>query len=258
MECATWVAILIGVLSAWFVDLLCRENPAGIPIGRVLFRALPGIALFIALNTSIARLAAFLIPSWSWFLGGDPVFRLLAAGLVGFLVPHANRLKNSLLTREFTRKYRIVAGCLQWIDESSSGYYGKIIDREERKLSFEVFRENGEAQAQCAIHRLFEFHLIEIARNEARHRERDGQRPQAALQLFDVRNVHVKLRFFTRFLGFRHAAAHIRIVAKDPLTICSSWPPSPEDRRVNRTAGYDRARRKYEQPYVENYVLGKF
>jgi hypothetical protein len=181
---------------------------------------------------------------------------LLTTLITGFAVSQTPKLKDRLLTRDLIKRYPLITSCIQWIDESSRLYCVKIIDREERKLSFELLSEHGDAR-QCAIHRLFEFHLIEIARHECARLRKEREPLEPALNIFSVRDAQVKLRFFTRFVGYRVALDHIHRVAEDPLMILKTWPVSPEDRRAN-SPNNGQGKRKYEQPYVKAYVLGHF
>ena len=251
-----WVPIIVGVGLAWCLNLSFRENPAGIPITRVALRSLPGIALFMIVGAVLSGIVMISVVLRIPGVEHNATLEVLLAVVTGIAVPQTARFKDRLLTRNFTKNYPLVAGCIQWMDESSRLYCLKIIAREERKLSFELFNEN-EAARQCAIHRLFEFHLIEIARNECERLNREHRPPEPAIHIFNVRNVQVKLKFFTRFIGYDSAILHVRLVAENPRMIFPTWPPSPVDRRGG-TGDAGQAMRKYEQPYVKSYVLGQF
>ncbi len=255
MDGLTWFAVVVGVTITWCLNLHERDNPAAIPIGNVLVRALPGVALYVVLGTIFSAIVLLSVLLRIPGVEQNSTLRLLTALIAGFVVPQAARLKDRVLTRTVARKYPFVASCIQWIDESSRIYCRKIINREERKLSFELLKQDGDVR-QSAIHRLFEFHLIEIAHHECARLKKEHDVLEPVLNVFNVRNVQVKLKFFTRFLGYRVALDHICQVAANPLVIFPTWPPAPDDRRATSANG--RGRRKYEQPYVKAYVLGHF
>jgi hypothetical protein len=256
MDGISWLGLAAGVMLAWLLNLHVRDNPAAIPIRRVVIRALPGIALFVLLGMVFS--ATVFISSVAHIpdVHGNSTLRFLLALVTGFSIPQTARIKDHLLTRKIARKYPVLTSCIQWVDESSRLYCSKIISREERKLSFELLCQDHDAR-QCAIHRLFEFHLIEIAHSECERLKKEHEPTDPVLNIFNVRNAQVKLKYYARFVGYRVAVEQIRFVASNPLMIFDTWPPSPEDRRQNRpNTGH--GRRKYEQPYVKAYVLGHF
>lgn len=260
-------AVAFGVVISLFYSLLSTENPARIPLHKVLFRALFGIVLYLV----------------TWLVIAYPVYLLLLATLsvakkleglglyffavaVGLSVPIAVREgKNHFLGRHTAKTYRLLTVVLQFIDEVTSQYFGRIILREERKASYEVMEGNQE-EAERAIHRLFELYIEEMAHEEAKSLA-PGKR-QKVFNFSKMRSPAVKFKYLLRHLGYYECFKKVRSVQKAPDSILPAWPPLLTDRRriPNRrvTPGthnperrlLPHGRRKLDNPDRRGLILG--
>ena len=158
-------AVALGVLLSMFCVLTMTENPAKVPLRLVIVRALPGLGLY---------LVAWLVFSYlifSLMLSSLPLLdRLHGLALssfactVGLSMPLLIRgAKNNLLTATSNKFVQLLTIALQVFDEVTALYLGKLINREERRADTRVFKERQE-EAERAVSRLFEFHIVDIAR----------------------------------------------------------------------------------------------
>jgi len=231
------------------------ENPANIPWRRIVRRAVPGILLFAILGFALSSIIWMTITSLPYV--GPVVPRSWPAPLlVGFAVLQVPRLKDAILTLSIARRFRFLAGCAQILDEWSRLYLNMIIDREERKLDLELLEADHD-RGRCAVHRLFEFYLIAIARHESLRLRVQRQDRRLALNVFNVRVAEVKLKMLLHYKGYSAVARDITSISADPLRLYNTWPPSPTDRRSGTpTLTPPAHRRQYEHAYVKDYILG--
>lgn len=246
--------ILAGCLLSVRLNLRWTENPSNIPARRIILRALPGLILFTSIGFALSVLALIVVNDVPHLNEAIRTAWPLPL-LIGFVVLQLPRLKDLILTLNFARKYRFLTGCAQVLDEWSRLYLNKIIDREERKLDLELMQPDHDG-CRDAVHRLFEFHLIAIARAESLRLKAQGENRRPALNVFKIRAAEVKFKLFLHYLGYERAAGAIREIAADPIKLYTAWPRSAADRRrgtpIEEPADQ---RRKYEHAYVEDYVL---
>jgi hypothetical protein len=260
------LAVAFGVLLALGAVTFSTENPARIPLQRIILRALPGLSLFFVIWVVLSFLIASIvsnIPKVPQFQG---VGRWISFASVGLATPLLVRqIKNSWFGRRTTTLLLFLLIILQIIDEKTALFLGKVISEEERKADFAALK-NDDDRAAHAIDKLFEFHLVGITQDIA-HRSPD-KAPKRVLDLFKVHNVHVKFKLLLRYLGYEDCLNAIQIVAETPGIILRSWPEGQADRR----RGHDRrvnpkaepgqrklpyGRRKSDSPYVHSFVLGE-
>ena len=261
-------AVAAGVVLSLCYFLISTDNPARIPLYKVLFRSLFGILLYLitwlAITYPVYRVLLATLSS-RWDFGGMGLFFFGVS--VGLSFPIAIREgKNHLIGRHTARTYRLLTLALQFIDEVTSQYFGRIIMREERKASYEVL-EGDDGGAERAVQRLFEFYIEEIAREEAKHLLPDRQ-----AKVFNFVKVHstaVKFKFLLRHLGYRNCVARVRAVQKVPESILPAWPGDEPDRRKvhdrrRKKGSYNPerrqrpyGRRKIDSPSVRDMILGR-
>lgn len=261
-------AVLLGVALSLIYILLSTENPAKIPLSKVFFRALFGMLLYVV--TWIIFSYPFyriILKTYSWVGSLDKIGIFCLACGVGLFVPLAVRAgKNNLLDRSAARKYRLLITVLQYIDEVTGQYFGRIIFREERKASQQVM-EPDEARATLAIDRLFELHIEEIECDQAQELK-PAEREKVA-NFVKIRSTATKFKFLLRHLGYEDCMASIQKVKETPGCILEKWPVETGQRRN----GHDRrqvgaphsperrmlpyGRRKLDSPDVRDIILGK-
>jgi hypothetical protein len=207
-----------------------------------------------------------LLASFSWVGKLEGLGLFFFATAVGLSVPIAFREgKNHLLGRRTAQTYRLLTVVLQFIDEVTSQYFGRIIMREERKASYEVL-EGDEEAAVRAIHRLFEFYIEELAREEAL-----SMKPGSREKVFNFAKMGsyaVKFKYLLRHLGYDYCFERVRAVQQKPQSILSTWPgDQPDRRRIHdrrKTPGnynperrqLPHGRRKLECPATRDFILG--
>lgn len=262
-------AVTLGIFLSLCYFLISTDNPARIPLHKILFKSLFGMILYVL----------------TWLAVAYPIYRLLLlptnslvgqlegfaancfACVVGLSVPIIIRQgKNQLLGRRTARTYRLLTIVLQFVDEITSQYFGRIIMREERKASFEVL-EGDAGGAERAIERLFELYIEAIATEEAK-----TLKPAERERVFNfvkMRSPAVKFKFLLRHLGYTVCFKKIRAVQNDPESILPTWPKEIGDRRHGsdqRKAVEPHAperrrrafgRRRLDSPHTRACILGK-
>jgi hypothetical protein len=261
-------AVALGVLISLFYFLISTENPARIPLHKVFVRALFGIILYLITWLIIAYPVYLLLQttiSWAGKLEGLGLYFFAAA--VGLSVPIAVREgKNHLLGRRTAQTYRLLTVVLQFIDEATSQYFGRIIMREERKASYEVL-EGDQEGAERAIHRLFEVYIEELAKEEARNLK--PAKRQKVFNFTKMRSPAVKFKYLLRHLGYDNCFKRVRDVQRAPHSILPMWPPALPDRRripTRRLAAgihnperrqIPHGRRKLDCPDTRSIIIGE-
>ncbi|MFN2455709.1 MAG: hypothetical protein ABR577_15975 [Pyrinomonadaceae bacterium] len=243
-------AVALGVLLSLGIIVLNTENPAKIPLHKVFVRALFGLAFFFifffVISFPIYSLIISKVPLVSSLEGIGRWFFACAVGLgVPILVRAA---KNNLIGKRSATIFRVLTMILQYLDEITALYLGRIIDREERKASYDVMAGNAN-QATCAIYRLFEYHLEGIAHDVAKHSKYADK--EKVKGLVKTRNTAIKFKFLLRYLGYKDCFAAINTVKGKPESILPTWPyveAEPDrrksyDRRIN-SGEYHTDRRK--------------
>jgi hypothetical protein len=222
--------VMLGVTTSLLYTLLRTENPARIPFSKLIIRSLFGIGLYLftwLIFSYILYLLAVL--TYSWVGGLDGVGLFFLACVVGLCVPLAVRVgKNRLLDREAAKNYRLVADVMQFLDEITGQYFGRIIMREERKASYDVMKPDHD-RATLVIDRLFEFHLEGIESESANELE-----PEERAMVFNferIRSTAIKFKLLLRHLGYNDCMARIEEVKKDPKIILPNWLPEMGQRR---------------------------
>jgi hypothetical protein len=255
------------VIISLFYFLLSTENPGRVPLRKVFFRALFGILLYLVTWLVIAYpVYILLLTTLSWVKKLEGLGLYFFAVAVGLSVPIAVREgKNHFLGRRMARTYRLLTVVLQFIDEVTGQYFGRIILREERKASYEVM-EGDQDEAERAIHRLFEVYIEDLALEEAKSLK-PGKR-QKVFNFSKMRSPAVKFKYLLRHLGYDECFKKVRAVQKAPESILPSWPPWLTDRRriPNRrlTQGshnperraLPHGRRKLDNPDIRGLILG--
>lgn len=261
-------AVIIGVILSLCYFLISTENPARIPLHKIFFRSLFGMILYICTWLVIAYpIYRLLLATYSWVGKLDGLAQFCFACAIGLSVPIVVRTgKNRLLGRRIARTYRLLTLVLQFVDEVTGQYFGRIITREERKASYQVL-EGDAGGAERTIERLFEFHLEEIAHEEAK-----GLRSAEREKVFNfvkVRSSAVKFKFLLRHLGYTDCLAKIKEVQSAPESILPSWPGTIADRRrgherrgANEPYSVERrqlssGRRKMDSPNTRAFILNQ-
>jgi hypothetical protein len=259
-------AVAFGVLLALGVVCFSTDNPARIPLQRIIVRALPGLSFFFIIWVVVSLLVSLLalnLPLVKELQGTGRWMFQASAGVASPLI--VRQIKNYWLGRRITVVLLFLLIILQILDEKTSLLLGRIISEEERKADFEAL-QNDDGRAAHAIHKLFEFHLVGITHDIAR-RSKDKS-PKRVLGLFKVHNLHVKFKLLLRYLGYKDCLKAIRVVAETPGIILPTWPEGEPDRRrghdprVNKKDRSNRrhlpyGRRESDSPYVHSFVLGE-
>lgn len=241
---ASLAPLALGVFSSLLFTLTTTENPARIPVRRLFFRSLYGILLFVFFWGAACFAALVVLESLLPF-DRLPGLRWILAFSLGFLLPQIGRLKDRFSTSR-TARYFIL---LQLIDEQTRLYFGRIIDREERKLNRRILEDPARSRA---LDRLFEAQNIDIAAERAKFLP-----TKAVLGIFQVRHPAVKLKYFLRHVGYDECVRGFERIAERPDLLFPHWPVDQGDRRKGDPyfGGTPPKRRKYEQADVQSYVL---
>ena len=264
-------SVALGVLLSLGVIIFTTENPAKLPLHQIFFRALPGGLFFLSIFSALSYLVR------EFMLLPPPFSRLQGLGLwcfgviVGFGVPLLVRAtKNKFINIHVAQGFHHITVLLQFLDEITARYYGRIIEREERKLSY-AFKADTSHKAQCAVHRLFEHHLEDIARHRAATSEyADEERIRGFTK---SRHPGVKFKALLRCLGYKEFIVAYEEAKKAPESVIPSWPYTDDpkkrfERRIqhndrrSQDRGHQRerrllryGRRKLDRPEVLDYIL---
>lgn len=260
-------ACALGVLISTCILIVETPNPAKIPLKKIYPRAAAGVTLFFLVWLIISCVIASFIGSWGLIKGIGPVGQWLCSCLIGILVPQAARLGDLAIHPRLAMSMRYVFIFLVRFDEMTRIYLSKIVNREERKLSYDIRSGNYER----AIERLFEFYLIEILSHNAQRAK--SEKRDSVFGLARINNTGVKLRLLFRYLGYRDCVSQLDVAKKNPEFIIPTWPSDEPDRRWNHgrrnqisnpelKPNPDRrklqfGRRKTDTPFIISYVLGK-
>jgi hypothetical protein len=251
-----------------FCVLIMTDNPAKVPLRLVIVRSLPGLGLYLLAWLGFSYLIFSLI-LYSLSLRDRLPPGLALASLactVGLAVPLLIRgAKNNLLRVTSNKLVQLLIIALQVFDEATALYFGKLINREERRADSKVFKDRQEA-AERAVSRLFEFHIVDIARDVALRRPNAPE--EQILGPLKTRDEHVKFKRLMRTLGYEDCLSEIEDVIVSPQKYFPNWPPDKGDRRKvsdrRRTLQpcdverrhMENVRRKVNKPCVRDYILG--
>lgn len=227
-----YAGIGIGVVLAAIVLLLTTENPAVIPLRRILPRASFGLILFTLLWFGLCSgVYASIVEPLVRAAHGGVSLQWLLAFTIGVLLPQI-RLQDVLVQRSWFQSspLRILPVTIVRCTETTRLYLIKVINREERKIADDLLNA-GEA-TRYAIDRVFE-ECIEsiIDRNARRFVETADQ--ARALRLVNLNRSHrpIKTKFLLRHLGCVKCLSNVEAVRREPSMTFGSWPIDVGDRR---------------------------
>lgn len=246
-------SLTLGVLVALYVTIRTTKNPSSIPLKRVLLRALPGFFFFVVVWVLVGLVVWTLRPR---SLSGDGLASAnwALSFLVGFVLPLAlGGLKDLVLTKRFAAQVKAATTVLQGFDEITRLYLTRLLDREERKITYEILSNEYGLRVR-AVDRLFEFHALEIAHEISNQLQTDRGRASSVL---GIRDVKTKLKYLLRHLGYADCVRHVNEVCRYPECIYPTWPVHENDRRRSDNALKTRERRRrVDQGYAHAYIDG--
>ena len=244
--------IFTGVSLSLLFEIMKTPNPAKVPLKRVWLRALPGFLIYLTLYSAISSLVFFLTQSY-WPLDDSwPGLQYCLAVSLGLACTQLYRIKNI----PFGSQINTLTSLIQEYDEITRVYLAKLFSREERKMGFDWF-EGDHSKKNQVVAKLFEFHLVEIAKHAIDSKNFLGD----PLDMFKIRFEGVKFKYLLRFLGYRDTVNELRSILNDPSGLYPDW--SGDDRRENSNNGSAgkknglKSRRRYEEPFVIAYIKGE-
>jgi hypothetical protein len=263
------LAVSAGVLFSHILFLISVDNPAQIPMRRIVIRAAFGSCMFVTVWAVLA-LVLLTILKGEVAAGrlqldtGQLALRFLA----GLVLPQASRLKDVLPPSIKWIHYATIL--FHWFDEVSRLYWGRIVDREERRATECILMDET---LHPAIDKLYSFRCIDLAARVRKHAKRELTAEQI-LSILGTRYIPMKLRFLIRDGGCDECTVRLKKLAREIGSIFPDWPSTGRggidrrDNKVDRRAGgvctatdrRDRphGRRAYDSPYVREYVLGLY
>jgi hypothetical protein len=190
--------------------------------------------------------------------------QLIKGAVVGLLVTHGSYVTDFLDTSA-ARRIRFILPLIVRFRNATRGYLAKIIDREERKLSYTYLND----EYQVAIARLYEHHSVDIAHSEAEKRKNEVER-ERLIGILYARNASIQFKFLLRFLGAEECVAKVELIKKNPELVLPSWEVAAGERRTRRQRRREErpstaerrknpyGRRKTDSPYVRTFIVDGF
>jgi len=235
--CLAATALGVGV-SLWLVVAHRTENPAEIPLPRIVWRGVFGLALFFIIALTFSFLLEHVLLTRLLEKNDHPLIWCFSAIVVGVFVTFASNLKDLLVRervlsgRRLVALTRVLTFIVQQVDEMTRIYLMKIIAREERKTTDRLLLEDGRK-----IDRLFEYFVVNIARSIAQ----SGAGEKTEREIRAIKSLHltsldtdVKLFYLLRYFGERDCRKNLsELDARFGATIRKwDWPPQYGDRRT--------------------------
>lgn len=196
---ALTLGVFLAVLGIYSFSFITK-NPSQIPVRRIIWKAAGGLFMSMLTWLPLSMLAFFFLNKVAIVLGMSSI---ITGFLVGFLLPVFAHLAMQTVVIDHSwynyRQFQRILSIYSLLQEATLLYVVKILNREERLISYEFEYSLGSLgaiaidslYAKCASRIVFE--LLD--------KEADNEKKKRVQKLYKVNNRSVKLKYLMHFLG---------------------------------------------------------